>query len=67
VCTYTGVNKDIPNQLMLRNSQAKQVDSTLVPNTDDVVNMHQSLGGDLTLFSEFGSGFAETKGRRALA
>ena len=54
MCTYTGVNKDIPNQLMLRNNQAKHVDSTLVPNTDDAVHMYQSLGGDLTLFSEFG-------------
>ena len=52
---------------MLRNSQAKHVDSTVVPNIDDVVHMHHSLGGDLTLFSEFGSGFAETKGRRALS
>jgi len=52
--TYIGVNKDIPNVLMLWNNQAKPIDSGLVPSTDEAIRMYQSLGGNLTLFGEFG-------------
>ena len=52
--TYVGVNKDIPNVLMIRNNQAKPIDSGLIPITDEAIRMYQSLGGNLTLFGEFG-------------
>ena len=39
---------------MIRNNQAKPVDTSLIPNADDAVQMYESYGGHITLFSDFG-------------
>jgi len=49
-----GLNKDIPNVLMIQNNQAKTIEPSIIPDTDDAVQMYESHGGHITLFSDFG-------------
>ncbi|XP_065891603.1 uncharacterized protein [Dysidea avara] len=50
----SGTNKGIPNVMMARNNQTKQIDNTLVPAADEAVRMYEENGGHITIFNEFG-------------
>ena len=54
VLCYIGPNKDTPNVLMTQNNQAKPVDPSLIPNSDNAIRMYESYGGHITLWSDFG-------------
>lgn len=52
--------RGVPNQRMRRNNQAKQINRTVIlnrtviPDSVNAVDLFQSYGGHLTLFSDFG-------------
>ena len=49
-----GLGKAVPNLLMRQNNQAKAIEMSLIPDSDDAVRMYESHGGHITLFSDFG-------------
>ena len=50
----TGSNRGIPNQLMRRNNHIAQINPSLLPSSDDAVQLYKQFGGNITQFSAFG-------------
>ena len=49
-----GCSQRIPNQAMLANNHVAQMNPTLVPTSEQAVQLYQDAGGQLTLFNSFG-------------
>ena len=50
----TGSNRGIPNQLVRRNNCIAQIGPSLLPSSDDAVQLYEQFGGNITQFSAFG-------------
>ena len=49
----TGSNRGIPNQLVRRNNCIAQIGPSLLPSSDDAVQLYEQFGGNITQFSAF--------------
>ena len=50
----TGSNRGIPNQLMRSNNHITQINPSLLPSSDDAVQLYKQFGENITQFSAFG-------------
>ena len=57
-CYYSiysiGPHRGVPNVLMQRNNQAAQIDAHLIPEPIEALQLFESHGGHITVFSPFG-------------
>ena len=49
-----GLQRGVPNRLMLENNQTAQIDLNLIPDAESAVEEFEATGGHLTLLSSFG-------------
>ena len=62
-CTYILImynfifttGKGIPNQIMMSNNQIAPLNASVVPTTEMAVRQYNSMGGNLTISSSFGT------------